>query len=142
MVNKVSTATVIGLKAYEVTVETDVMNGLPAFSIVGLPDVAITEARERVRSAIKNSGYSFPNQKGKKISELENQIKIYKDKLKTQIRLFNINSSTNNQIELMTKTFLELSESNQYILLGKAMELLKEESITTSTSSTSNEKGA
>lgn len=63
MVNKVTTATVIGLNAHEVSVETDVLNGLPSFSIVGLPDTAITEARDRVRSAIKNSGYTFPAKK-------------------------------------------------------------------------------
>lgn len=63
MVNKVTTATVIGLNAYEVSVETDVLNGLPAFSIVGLPDTAINEARDRVRSAIKNSGFTFPSRK-------------------------------------------------------------------------------
>lgn len=63
MVNKVTTATVIGLNAYKVSVETDVLNGLPAFSIVGLPDTAINEARDRVRSAIKNSGFTFPAKK-------------------------------------------------------------------------------
>ena len=63
MVNKVATATVIGLNAYEVSVETDVLNGLPSFAIVGLPDAAINEARDRVRSAIKNSGFTFPNKK-------------------------------------------------------------------------------
>ena len=63
MVNKVTTATVIGLNAYKVLVETDVLNSLPAFSIVGLPDVAINEARDRVRSAIKNSGFTFPSKK-------------------------------------------------------------------------------
>ena len=63
MVNKVTTATVIGLNAHMVSVETDVLNGLPAFSIVGLPDTSITEARDRVRSAIKNSGYTFPAKK-------------------------------------------------------------------------------
>lgn len=63
MVNKVTTAAVIGLKAYKVSVETDVLNGLPSFSIVGLPDTAINEARDRVRSAIKNSGFTFPAKK-------------------------------------------------------------------------------
>ena len=63
MVNKVTTATVIGLNAYKVSVETDVLNGLPGFSIVGLPDAAINEARDRVRSAIKNSGFTFPAKK-------------------------------------------------------------------------------
>ena len=63
MVNKVTTATVIGLNAYKVSVETDVLNGLPGFAIVGLPDTAINEARDRVRSAIKNSGFTFPAKK-------------------------------------------------------------------------------
>lgn len=63
MVNKVTTATVIGLEAYKITVEIDVINALPAISIVGLPDTAINEARDRVRSAIKNSEYSFPAKK-------------------------------------------------------------------------------
>ena len=63
MVNKVTTATAIGLEAYKITVETDVINSLPAISIVGLPDTAINEARDRVRSAIKNSEYSFPAKK-------------------------------------------------------------------------------
>lgn len=63
MVNKVTTATVIGLEAYKVSVETDVLNGLPGFSIVGLPDTSINEARDRVRSAIKNSGFTFPAKK-------------------------------------------------------------------------------
>ncbi len=63
MVNKVTTATIIGLEAYEVSVETDIQNGLPSFSVVGLPDTAVNEARDRVRSAIKNSCFSFPNRK-------------------------------------------------------------------------------
>lgn len=63
MVNKVTTAAIIGLNAYKVSVETDVLNSLPAFSIVGLPDTAINEARDRVRSAIKNSGFTFPSKK-------------------------------------------------------------------------------
>ncbi len=63
MVNKVTTATVIGLDAYKITVEIDVINSLPSISIVGLPDTAINEARDRVRSAIKNSNYTFPAKK-------------------------------------------------------------------------------
>lgn len=63
MVNKVTTATAIGLEAYKITVETDVINSLPSMSIVGLPDTAINEARDRVRSAIKNSEYTFPAKK-------------------------------------------------------------------------------
>lgn len=49
-----------GIKGYPVEVECDITNGLPAFTVVGLPDAAVSEARERVRAAIKNSGFSFP----------------------------------------------------------------------------------
>lgn len=63
MVNRVKTSAVVGIKAYEVSVETDVVNSLPAMSIVGLPDTSVNEARDRVKSAIKNSGYTFPSKK-------------------------------------------------------------------------------
>jgi len=63
MVNKVTTATIIGLNAYRVDVEVDVVNSLPGISIVGLPDTAVSEARDRVRSAIKNSEFTFPAKK-------------------------------------------------------------------------------
>ncbi|MGH2378271.1 MAG: YifB family Mg chelatase-like AAA ATPase [Candidatus Limnocylindria bacterium] len=49
-----------GLEAALISVEADVANGLPTFAIVGLPDTAVSEARERVRAAIRNSGYEFP----------------------------------------------------------------------------------
>lgn len=49
-----------GVSGYPVTAECDLSGGLPAFTIVGLPDAAVTEARERVRSAIKNCGFAFP----------------------------------------------------------------------------------
>lgn len=51
---------VVGLEGAVVEVEVDIAQGLPAFFIVGLPDTAVQEARERVRVAIKNSGFSFP----------------------------------------------------------------------------------
>ncbi len=60
MVNKLRTASNIGINAYEVFVETDVVNSLPGVSIVGLPDAAVNESKDRVKSAIKNSGYTFP----------------------------------------------------------------------------------
>ncbi len=50
-----------GLDAYPITIEADIAAGLPAFTLVGLPDSAIRESRERVRSAIKNTGYDFPS---------------------------------------------------------------------------------
>ncbi|HEX9494594.1 MAG TPA: YifB family Mg chelatase-like AAA ATPase [Candidatus Limnocylindria bacterium] len=49
-----------GLESAIVTVEVDVANGLPHFAIVGLPDTAVQEARERVRAAIRNAGFEFP----------------------------------------------------------------------------------
>lgn len=49
-----------GLDAHLVDVEVDVSQGLPSFNLVGLPDKAVEEAKERVRSAIKNSGFDFP----------------------------------------------------------------------------------
>ena len=52
-----------GLDGYIVNVEVDTNLGLPAFEIVGLPDAAVKESKERVRSAIKNSGKRFPNHK-------------------------------------------------------------------------------
>ena len=52
-----------GVDAREVTVEVDARRGLPAFTVVGLPDTAVREARERVRSALLNSGLEFPLQR-------------------------------------------------------------------------------
>lgn len=63
MISQILTASIIGLDVYKILVEVDVNNSLPSVSIVGLPDTAISEAKERIRSAIKNSGYEFPNKK-------------------------------------------------------------------------------
>ncbi len=60
MLAKVRTCAVVGLDGYIVEVEVDISPGLPAFTIVGLPDTAVQEARERVRAAIRNSGCQFP----------------------------------------------------------------------------------
>jgi magnesium chelatase family protein len=60
MLAKVQSCAVIGLEGALVEVEVDIANGLAAFTIVGLPDAAINESRERVRSAIKNCGCLFP----------------------------------------------------------------------------------
>jgi len=57
---KISAATIIGIEAVPVTVETDIAFGLGAFNIVGLPDASVKESRDRIRSAIRNSGFSFP----------------------------------------------------------------------------------
>ena len=49
-----------GIDGIAVDVEVDIGSGLPAFNIVGLPDTVVQEARERVRAAIRNSGFEFP----------------------------------------------------------------------------------
>lgn len=63
MIAKIFSSCVLGINAYEVTVETDIGGGLPAFNIVGLPDTAIKESRDRIKAAIRNSAYSFPAKK-------------------------------------------------------------------------------
>lgn len=63
MIAKIYSSCVIGIDAYEVAVETDIGGGLPGFNIVGLPDMVIKESRDRIKSAIKNSGFSFPSKK-------------------------------------------------------------------------------
>ncbi len=60
MLAKVFSCAVIGLDGHVIEVEVDISAGLPSFTIVGLPDTAVQEARERVRSAIRNSGCFFP----------------------------------------------------------------------------------
>lgn len=60
MLAKVCTSATIGIDAYPVEAEVDISRGLPSFSTVGLPDNAVKESKDRVKSAIKNSGYVFP----------------------------------------------------------------------------------
>ena len=61
MLAKVLSSAIIGIDAYPVEVEVDIMHGLPCFTIVGLPETAVKESKERVKSAINNSGYAFPD---------------------------------------------------------------------------------
>jgi len=63
MIAKVKTAAYLGIQAYLVEIEVDVSTGLPQLNVVGLPDISIKESRERVRAAIKNSGFPFPPEK-------------------------------------------------------------------------------
>ena len=58
--SKVNSLGVSGVGGYPVTLEVYITNGLPAFDVVGLPDAAVKESRERVRAAVKNNGYRFP----------------------------------------------------------------------------------
>ncbi len=61
MLAKVISCAIVGLEGAIVEVEADISPGLPSFTIVGLPDAAVHEARERVRAAIRNSGCTFPS---------------------------------------------------------------------------------
>ena len=63
MLSVIKTISLIGLKGNIVEIQTDISNGIPNFEIVGLPDIRVKEAKERVKSAIKNSGMEFPNRK-------------------------------------------------------------------------------
>ena len=60
MLARVLSAALVGVEAALVRVEVDVSSGLPAFTVVGLPDSAVRESRERVRTAIRNAGFPFP----------------------------------------------------------------------------------
>ena len=61
MLARLESAAVLGVDAYPVHVEVDVGLGLPFFRMVGLPDASVRESRDRVRAAIRNSGYEFPS---------------------------------------------------------------------------------
>lgn len=60
MFSKITSCALFGLDGNKIDVETDISNGMPAFDIVGLPDSAVKESKERVKTAIKNSGIIFP----------------------------------------------------------------------------------
>ena len=60
LIVKAISSAIIGIDSHPVTVEVDLAAGLPLFSTVGLPDVAIRESKDRIKAAIKNSGYPFP----------------------------------------------------------------------------------
>ncbi len=63
MISTVYSASLWGIEAFPVQIEVDVSHGLPQMNMVGLPDQAVQEAKERVKTAIKNSGYSLPSKK-------------------------------------------------------------------------------
>ena len=63
MLARISSFGLCGLEAYPVAIETDISPGLPTITVVGLPDNAVKESRERIRAAIKNSGFEFPAQR-------------------------------------------------------------------------------
>ncbi len=61
LLSRVLSSAVLGVDAYTVEVEVDIRHGLPSFSTVGLPEAAVKESKDRVKSAINNSGYKFPD---------------------------------------------------------------------------------
>lgn len=63
MIANVVTGAIIGIEGFKIIVEVDICSTIPGFTVVGLPDAAVSEAKERIRSAIKNSGYSLPAKK-------------------------------------------------------------------------------
>ena len=63
MLARVWSASIVGINAVKVGVEVDVSGGLPGIVVVGLPDAAVRESRERIRAAITNCGYFFPFQR-------------------------------------------------------------------------------
>src|SRR4030066_2438108 len=63
MLARVLSSTVFGIDAYVVEVEVDIAAGLPAFATVGLPEGAVKESKDRVKAAVKNSGYDFPSRR-------------------------------------------------------------------------------
>ena len=63
MITKVKSCGLIGLDGYIIDVEIDINMGMPAFDIVGLPDLAVRESKERVRAAVKNCGFGFPSRR-------------------------------------------------------------------------------
>ena len=63
MLAKAYSVGLLGIDGFSVCVEADITGGLPGFEIVGLPDAAVKESKERIRSGIKNSGYVFPSKK-------------------------------------------------------------------------------
>ena len=63
MLAKVQSGALFGIDAYQVEVEVDIAQGLPQFATVGLPEGAVKESKDRVKSAIKNSGYEFPTRR-------------------------------------------------------------------------------
>ena len=63
MLSKIKTMALEGLNGYLVEIQSDISGGLPSFDVVGLPDIRVKEAKERVKAAIRNSGIEFPSRK-------------------------------------------------------------------------------
>ena len=60
---QIKSISLIGLEGNLIEIQVDISNGIPEFEIVGLPDTSVKEAKKRIESAIKNSGFEFPSKK-------------------------------------------------------------------------------
>lgn len=108
MLAKVISAAVVGIEAILVDVEVDIAQGLPQFATVGLPDGAVKESKDRVKAALKNSGYDFPP---KRITA-----NLAPADLKKEGAAFDLPIS----IGILTATgVIEAERSSRYLLLGE-----------------------
>lgn len=108
MFSCIKTCTITGLDGYIVEVETDVTRGMPGFNIVGLADTAVKEAKERARTAVKNSGFSFPLAR---ITTNLSPANLKKDGTQMDLALALGILASSNQ--------LNLEEADKYIFLGE-----------------------
>ncbi len=63
MLSQVKSMSLVGINGHLVNVQVDVASGIPSWDVVGLPDISITESKQRVRSALQNIGYPIPSRK-------------------------------------------------------------------------------
>lgn len=106
--NKVLSCSVLGVDGYIVEVQVDISNGMPIFNIVGLGDTSISESRERVKTAIKNSGY---NLKPKRII-----VNLSPADIKKQGTLFDLPIALG---IMASYGFIDISSLEDYIILGE-----------------------
>ena len=108
MLSNIHSISLQGLNGYLVNVEVDINVGLPSWEIVGLPDVSVKESKERVRTAIRNSGFDF---KSKKI--VVNLAPAYTRKEGSSFDL-PIAVGILNNLEIINST-----ELNEYVIIGE-----------------------
>ncbi|MBI5682665.1 MAG: YifB family Mg chelatase-like AAA ATPase [Deltaproteobacteria bacterium] len=108
MLSKILSSAIIGIDAYIVEVEVDISPGLPVFSTVGLPDNAVKESKDRVKAAIKNSGYEFPT--------MRITVNIAPADIKKEGTSFDLPVSIG---ILAAQKLLKTDKLNQYLIVGE-----------------------
>ena len=105
MVSSIRSLGLHGVTGYPVSVECDLSGGLPAFNVVGLPDAAVSEARERVRAAIKNCGFTFPVSRItvtlRGTEQALNQLILQTERLEVTRQIFELDPDKSLQRELL-----------------------------------------